>query len=364
MKIKKLQFASILLSFGAAYVATAAADANLHSRQSLDMESAIVANQPAGIDGSPVTKILATGSGSIYVATARGLVWKYSASTKHWYQVGGAVDGSPIYALVMGTHGDLYAGTADGGVFKLNVPPELEQKYHGKAHDDVYELRVSQANWQPIYHGKASDDVFDFAVDNNGNLYSLFVSGEICVINPVNNKSQSYPAVVGKAGAKSLLLVGNDLYVGLTNGEVMKSNTKTKVWKAIFKNPQSDTPVWSLAKDQDNNLYAGNESGNVYRIAANGSFKGAIGSKNQLSNLDSSRVWWMVPAADKTLYVVKDSGKIYKFNQHTLWQEQIWSGVNNVWSMTQARNGMIYIGTNDSHVYQLDNKNQIKRVGS
>ncbi len=215
-----------------------------------------------------------TQSGALLVGTSTGLFTQNTVDSL-WDTIDLGISFPSVTSLWRHPNGTMYVGT-NAGLMRSTTGTGLWTP-----------LVLSASN--PIIH----------AMTVNSHLGWIFAAGES---GPVFRSSDDgltwervgigLPPEVGPWGLSMVTTFQGDVFVGMTDSGVYRTNGISGTWQP-WSAGLSSRSVWSLAIDFDNYLYAGTARGGVYRSVGR-----VTGVRESATSLPSNATLWPDPVSD------------------------------------------------------------------
>ncbi|HMS32912.1 MAG TPA: T9SS type A sorting domain-containing protein [Ignavibacteria bacterium] len=277
-----------------------------------------------------VTSIAMDSSLMIFAGTSNGGVYRSADNSNLWTQINSGLTNTDIRTIVINSSGIIFAGTFGSGIFiSTDHGDSWNSSNAGLTNPFIYSLALSPngyifagtgqrcyrstnigSNWTPVTSGFPASSVMSLTINSAGHLFAATLGSGL--YRSTNNGDQWIlkDSGISNPDIKSVAVNANGIvFAGTFNG-VYRSTNNGESWQRKDSGITSVPAVYAIAFNSNNDVFIGKFGGGVY------------------SSSDSGEFWTQ-----------KNSGLPDL----------------NVNSLTAARNGFIYTGTNGSGVFKSIN---------
>lgn len=245
----------------------------------------------------------------------------------------------------------LYVGTIDGKVIALdltsisNGEPDLMWNQDVGAPTGGGGFSCSTKVSKPM-------GVYGTPVVKDGRLYVATYNGEVLYITTDGKTISSVPYDTGNNIVGSLVIDGDALYVGSSNGKLYKLDLDLNlIWSF-----QTGDKIWSTPVVSNGVVYISSADHKLYAVDAD--------SGKEIWHFEAGAAILSTPlVVDGTIYIGACDRKFYAIDATTGEAKSVFDGAGNwFWTTALAYNGEIWVGCLDHKVYVLNAENVADEV--
>ncbi len=200
-----------------------------------------------GLNDVNAEQIIIDQIGHIFVGTRGGGIYRSIDNGANWVEVNNGLEDLRITSLSVNSLGHIFAGT----------------RYSG-----VYRTKDDGDHWEHISQGLTEDLINNIFIANSGTLYASTFNGIFQSEDNGDNWLLMNCAGMDVVRVMSFLNTNGFMFAGTRNG-IYKSDDGGNNWMR-YEGLTTKCTIWSMAKDNEGNVYAGTSVGNVFKSTNKG----------------------------------------------------------------------------------------------